>query len=164
MRRGYLVLHPVVDGRIDHDTSIYEHRLVYELTNNVKLSSTDFVHHINHDKSDNRPENLMVMSNSEHAKRHAIEMGKHIGPTYCVDCGKEIWNGSVRCVECGSAHRRTRNHPTKEQLTELIASYSNVEIARMCGVSDTSVRKWRKKYGLLTARQQREIRRALKKA
>lgn len=44
----------------------YEHRLVAELTAARYLTSDEHVHHINGVKDDNRPDNLMVLSSSEH--------------------------------------------------------------------------------------------------
>ena len=40
-----------------------------------ELTRFETVHHKNHNKLDNRPENLEVISLSEHARIHAIERG-----------------------------------------------------------------------------------------
>ena len=48
-----------------------EHRLVAEQMVGRSLSDAEVVHHINGNKIDNRPENLMILSQSEHMKIHA---------------------------------------------------------------------------------------------
>ena len=46
---------------------VLEHRLVLK----SKLKKGEVVHHVNGNKLDNRPENLMIMTQSEHIKEHA---------------------------------------------------------------------------------------------
>ena len=152
---GYNILHPVSDGIIDYDNYVYEHRLVYELANNVKLNRRQHVHHLNHVRDDNRPENLIAMTSSMHATVHASERGYHTGINHCVDCGKPLFSWkAARCPRCAHMRSRVSTHPTKEQLSEMILTMSNSEIARKLDVSDSAVRKWRKKYGLPSASEQ----------
>lgn len=47
-----------------------EHDLIMEQIIGRKLNPDEQVHHINGEKLDNRPENLMVLTNSEHQKLH----------------------------------------------------------------------------------------------
>lgn len=47
------------------------HRQVVEQIIGRKLASSEFVHHLNQDHSDNRPENLMILNRRSHAILHA---------------------------------------------------------------------------------------------
>ena len=51
-----------------------EHRLVMEEFLGRELSSDEIVHHKNHDKKDNRIENLEIMTRSEHMIEHMPEI------------------------------------------------------------------------------------------
>lgn len=49
-----------------------EHQLIAEWVAGRELSSDECVHHINFVKNDNRPENLRIMTNSDHNSYHAM--------------------------------------------------------------------------------------------
>lgn len=62
-RKGYVVL------RNDGDV-IFEHRAVMEEHIGRMLTEDEVVHHINGDKTDNRLENLQLMTRGEHSTMH----------------------------------------------------------------------------------------------
>jgi len=53
---------------------ILEHRLIAERLLSRRLERGEIVHHINGIKTDNRPENLRVMSKQAHRKLHSDEI------------------------------------------------------------------------------------------
>ena len=55
-----------------------EHRHIIEQSIGRKLLLSEIVHHKNHDKLDNRIENLEIMSRAEHGKLHGPELVKNL--------------------------------------------------------------------------------------
>lgn len=85
------------DGR-----KMLEHRWVMEQVLGRPLRSDEQVHHKNHDRLDNRPENLEVVTSAEHGKRHTI----HPTSKACVICGQTFTphkTKRVRAQTCGPA-------------------------------------------------------------
>ena len=64
------------------------HRVVMENALGRLLTGSEVVHHKNHNKHDNRIENLEVMTKSNHAKHHAEDRPRSILNLNCPLCGK----------------------------------------------------------------------------
>lgn len=54
---------------------VYAHRHIMAIHLGRPLRRDEVVHHKNHDRTDNRLENLELMSHSDHARMHCTERG-----------------------------------------------------------------------------------------
>ena len=61
---------------------------------------------------------------------------------YCKKCGKEIWQGSIYCVDCAKIEARLVDRPSRDELKELIRTMPFTKIGKKFGVSDNAIRKW----------------------
>lgn len=86
---GYIVV------KVENGDWIPEHRIVAEQKIGRKLEKGEVVHHINNVPTDNRPENLLVMSDVAHRKLHH-ELGA-IGLSFLMS---EAWMPSIEGMAC----------------------------------------------------------------
>ena len=71
-RAGYILLHLPEHPAATKYGYVPAHRFVYEQSRGVRLPKGVIVHHLNGNKSDNRPENLVALTRMEHKKAHAL--------------------------------------------------------------------------------------------
>lgn len=77
--------------------------------------------------------------NKVYPLRNTIKISRN---TNCVDCGKEITPGATRCVNCANKAQRNVKRPPRELLKDLVRTKSFIEIGKMYGVTDNSIKKW----------------------
>lgn len=151
------------------DGYVYIHQLQAEKKLGRYLKDGECVHHINKDKYDNDLDNLIVFKTvSDHTAFHngceialdgdvyiAInkqlknEMGYLI--KICPICNTNTcYYTSNMCDQCRRIKSRKVKRPSYDELLNLILNKPFVAIGKIFGVSDNTIRKWCKVYGLPT--------------
>jgi len=114
--------------------------------------------HKNGIHSDNRFENLRIVCPNCNAtlethggknlkkKPKKIRFRKSI--KYCK-CGKMIRKETNMCMDCHSLNQRKVERPTYEQLIKDIKELNYTNTGKKYGVSDNTIRKWKKKYEIV---------------
>jgi len=83
-------------------------RIVMEQVLGRPLEKWEAVHHRNHIRDDDRPENLQVVTYTEHARIHAAEIGWSKLHAACIECGttETFHKGCGLCANCFARRRR----------------------------------------------------------
>ena len=114
------------------------------------------LHHIDGNNRNNSLNNLQMLCPNCHSQTDNYCGSANITEEtnkkhYCPDCGKEINKDSKYCSVCIHKHRKDFGGKCPE-MKQLIQDYLELKsftgIGNKYGVTDNSVRKWFKKYGL----------------
>lgn len=149
------------------DGFVYIHQLQAEKKLGRNLNKNECVHHIDKNKFNNDINNLMVFkTKSDHT---AFYMGSNIeldGDVYIAINKKTMKINSTRlkicpickantcstssnmCINCYSQKRKSKIKPNSDILYNLIINYPFTAIGKKFNVSDNTIRKWCKSYGL----------------
>lgn len=114
--------------------------------------------HINGDNRDDRLENLRwVCPNCDRQldtfcsknTNYDIRKNKKI-ISYCKDCGKEISNGAIRCIDCMGKSYRQQERPNPDKLKQILLEHNGnfSAVGKLYNVTDNSIRKWCKAYNM----------------
>lgn len=111
--------------------------------------------HKNGHNHDDRLENLRwVCPNCD--RQLSTFAGRNIvretNKNYCIDCGIEILQSSIRCPACAAKQKgllsRKTIRPNREELKQLIRTQSFSALGRKYDVTDNAIRKWCESYSL----------------
>jgi hypothetical protein len=154
--------------RATNEGYVYVHVLVAEQKLGRFLTPEECVHHIDQDKYNNEPDNLMVFKTvSDHTAFHMGVKAVQDGEVwYCPDKGmnkkelcprcktnyKEI-NANI-CINCVNQLKHTFingtdvERPSRDVLKDKIRIGNFTQVAKEYGVTDNAVRKWKEKYNI----------------
>lgn len=90
--------------------------------------------------------NYHTLPNKKYPLRKVRDLSKKSHK--CIDCGKEISKDAVRCMKCAHLKQQKCDHPTRDELKNLVRNKTFVEIAKIYSVSDKAVVKWCQSYNL----------------
>ncbi len=89
--RGYVHVRASNHPNKNHNGYVREHRLIMEAYLGRYLRPKEDVHHINGNRSDNRIENLELISRGKHASlHHTIPLLSNLFAIKCLDC-ERMW-------------------------------------------------------------------------
>lgn len=132
----------------------YVHRLVAEafLPNPDNLPEVD---HIDNNRANNMLSNLQWITHQDNMRKQvSYRRGRShthkLRPPKLCQCGKIISKKATRCKKCYRQSIGAKETPAKDKLlSELIlANGSFTKVAKKYGITDNTVRKWCKQYGL----------------
>lgn len=152
----YMPEHPKVIGA---SGCAYEHIIIAEQKLGRLLTDDEVVHHIDGNRSNNSPDNLIIFkSKADHSRYHRTGLLLQQGDIYispvntCIDCGTTIdcHTRVKRCRRCSNIAQRKTERPSYEQLLQDKENMSIRAIGKKYGVSDKTISKWLKYYEGIT--------------
>lgn len=113
---GYIVLYLPENPMANSSGEVAEHRYVMSLHLGRPITRGEEVHHKNHDTTDNRVENLEVLTKDQHFEVHKKERFKVKRASWVVDRmkeGQDRWTEESKprpCKFCGVVFKPLRPH------------------------------------------------------
>ncbi len=127
---------------------VYYHRHVSSIKEGRWLTTDEHVHHIDENKKNNSPLNLILLSNSEHNKLHKNSTCLEI---ICPTCNsiftQKDANQQYCSITCYNKSIIQLDGLTKEELEYLIWTQPFTKLALQFNCSDNGIRRWAKRLG-----------------
>lgn len=155
---GYMYAYKPKHPLANKAGKVYQHRYIISVKLGRNLETFEHVHHKNENRSDNREDNLELLLGTEHAKHHHP---RTVGlDVRCSVCGKllsltysRLTSSVTGKFSCSIACNTVKTKKIKLSESELIEMYKTLpatKIASFAGVSDVTVGKWLRRYGIET--------------
>ena len=166
---GYVVVycpdHPRSMRNKNWDGWVYEHIMTAMKMLGRDLREDEEIHHLDFNRSNNDPSNLLVLPKSQHTKLH--EWLKAGAPGYerpgenrvnsvkpkftrrCSQCSAVLFRDQeLYCSEkcCRLSRRKVLHRPSLETLEQDIEQLGYLGTGRKYGVTDNCIRKWIRQY------------------
>lgn len=150
---------------------LYEHTYIMCQHIGRKLTTNEVVHHIDRDRSNNKLENLLLLTKEEHGLLHWLEREylpqgsikskqdleryKHLAyeTRKCLHCTTNFkvskFSDRNYCSKSCGYFAKRKFDLSKESLEYLVWKYPTTEVAKRLGVSDVAITKRCKKLRIL---------------
>lgn len=152
LKNGYIRFTDMQHPLADKCGIVYLHRHIASIKIGRWLLPEEDAHHVDEVKTNNAPDNLVVMSHDDHRSLHKLKRGLYKWQSIpCEQCGEAFLakkRKSKYCSpECAQLSQRMFNID-KEELERKVWEKPTMQIAQDLGISDVAIAKRCKRLGI----------------
>lgn len=150
----YVVYHPEAIGAFPagrNEGYVYEHRYIMEEILGHRLQDNEVVHHIDGNKLNNHPDNLMWLDTGQHTKLHnrlrQLENGYELKDKRCLNCDRPVAVRNNYCsIACKNIMLKNRKNEKIKNFHNALDAYIRMgfnyaRAGKLIGVTDNCIKK-----------------------